>query len=363
MKKTLISIIVILVVLAALLFFTSSFPFNKDSNSAAPVKADLEGINAGAREQTFLATATREQLVEALRCMMADRTKTLDTCIAQLFGSAVKSVVTISNASNQVRSMNHQIKSVDGAKNVTLMNFAVKSELGPSTIKTVVASASGTIPSTLMLYDGNTMLASAAATVGDITFNNLSIALAKDQTKVLTIRADYPVNVSSGAVAHAIVSGGTFARSAGGVVAMTGYATGNFHRLYTAGTNFALNSATILARVNQNASSTVDATFTLATSPFGGSMTMPVNSDFKVDFTGPSTVSAQSISVVTIPNNNIAEGSTATVTVTAQLPRTAASGLYNANIQNIKWKVGTNTVTQYWGLEDFKTTTGANFVK
>ncbi len=70
---------------------------------------------------------------------------------------------------------------------------------------------------------------------------------------------------------------------------------------------------------------------------------------------GTPAVVATSVSVVTIPNNNIAEGSIAQVTITASAPmQQMESGLYRARIVNIK------TIN---GFTDIVTPSSVNILK
>lgn len=87
----------------------------------------------------------------------------------------------------------------------------IKAENKDTTIKTFNATmtdASG-VASALKLYDGSNLVASIAGATGAVSFPNLSILIAKDTTKTLTLKADLkPVaaglidKVISASIAH-----------------------------------------------------------------------------------------------------------------------------------------------------------------
>jgi len=75
---------------------------------------------------------------------------------------------------------------------VVLGSFDIKAENRDVTIKTIYTTMTdaGTIASGIKLYDGSTLVGSAAGANGEITFSSLSILVAKDTTKTLTLKAD-----------------------------------------------------------------------------------------------------------------------------------------------------------------------------
>ncbi len=300
------------------------------------------------------------------------------------------STLTLSAASAPLRSQNYRVNGTDSLTNVPLVTFNLKSETGDSTLLTVNASttASGTLPSTLYLYQGSTLVKSKTVSgagspgpsaVASVAFDNLDTTsgslVPMNVIQTYTIKADFPSNTVSGTVSTTTVQSIAFQNPNGNTGAASGSAVVGVGQYVYGGTgagapSFALTSTPTIqiTGVNQAGSSTaMTATFSFNVTALGATMTQPANSNFVVRFATDTvnSIVAPSVSVVTIPNNAIADGSTASVTVTAQVPSTSVvnSGLYNAAITSIAWTVGTSAVTQTYGLDDYKTSAAANFIK
>jgi len=290
--------------------------------------------------------------------------------------------LTLSAASNPLREQNYRIDPTNGVLGVPLLTFNLNAQTGDATLLTVNASttASGTKPTTLYLYNGSTLLQSQSVGAnGSVVFNNLNnttgATVSADTIQTFTIKADYPSNTVNGSYSSTTINSIVFETANGSTLTTSGSAVAGVNQyFYTAAPSFTLaSSPTIqITGTNQYGSSTAaTATFSFNVTATGGTLTEPLNSDFTVKFATSTTgqqITAPSVSVVTIPNNNIADGSTASVTVTAQLPNSAVtySGLYNAYISSIVWHITNNTmspVTQSYGLEDYQTQSAANFIK
>ena len=149
------------------------------------------------------------------------------------------------------------------------------------------------MPSTLELLDGSTVLGSQ--TVSDtssdasekITFSGLTVAVAKDATKTLTVRATFPTTVSGQAASTSIAAtaadvvyekpdGSTGNAGPSSVIA------GNDQYMYSAVPKWSLVSASAngTAGVVGVASSSVTATIVLKAKADGGSMTKPTAGNF-----------------------------------------------------------------------------------
>ncbi len=300
-----------------------------------------------------------------------------DTSISltHTFKKPGSATLTLSAASSPLRSTNNKIQTSSGAKGVSTLLFNVKAETGDAKITTIYASTTSTNskPTTLYLYDGSTLLASKPVdtTTGSVTFDNLTYVVAKDTTKTLTVKADWASDATSGSVSTTTINYVRFDKPTGSTATSTGAAVaGVGHYVFTSAAQYALaGTPTISAgSPNTNGSTTaLTATFTFNVTAMGAAVTQATSSNFTIGFgtTTAYSIAAGSVSVVTIPNNNISDGSTAVVTVTAQLPASSIthSGLYNAAITTIRWTAGSNTQDQTWGLDDFKTTSAANFIK
>jgi hypothetical protein len=289
------------------------------------------------------------------------------------------STLTLSAASSPLRSQNFRVNATDSVV-VPVLNFNVKSETGDSKITAITATTTGSstinLASTVFyLYDGSTLVDSKTGSTS-VTFNNLSVNVGKDVTKTLSVKIGFPATSSSVVLPYistTTVSSISYEKPNGSSgTDVTTAVNGVPQYVYTAAPQFVLASTPTIAisGTNTNGSSTaMTATFKFNVTALGGNMTQPSDSSFTVKFgttTSGTQITASSVSVVTIPNNNISEGTTAEVTVTAQLPAASVvySGLYNAAITNISWVVGGVTQTaQTYGLDDFKTSSAANFIK
>jgi hypothetical protein len=275
--------------------------------------------------------------------------------------------LTLSAAASPLRSQNFRINPDNGVQQASVLTFNVRSETGNSKIENVYASTtwSGTAPSTLYLYDGSTLLASknVVTSGGTINFDNLSVVIPKDTTKTLTVKADLPSSASNGSFSSTTVSRIVFERPNGTTNDATGSQVfGVNHYAYTKTAMITLAAAPTITAQNaaiSGGTSTVTAVFPLNIAALGGNVVMPSNADFTVTFSNGQTATLANTSVVVIPNNDIADGSSATVTVTAKSAGFAA-GLYNAALTSVKWNAGNGTTTQTWGLDDFKTSAAAN---
>lgn len=274
--------------------------------------------------------------------------------------------LTLSASPNPIPSASNVFNSYDGARGVSFTNFNVKSSGGDSSIVGVSASitASGTAPTTIYLYTGAGLVASKVITPGNnnVDFSNLNILVAKDTFQTLLIKGDFPANGNSGSMASVNINAVSY-QSSNGILNKTsnGAVIGASQYFLKAAPKFVLATAPTASSVNNTSTGqtvSLTATFTMNVTSVGGTMVMPVPGDFTVKYgLGSLTNTTSIISVVTIPNNNIAEGSTANVTVTALVPASAIpqSGPYVFGITSIKYQVGQSSGIQNYGLEDFKT--------
>lgn len=243
------------------------------------------------------------------------------------------------------------ISPADGVQNANLNGFAVKSEGATSTISTVSVKVNGvgtsTLPGTVYLWDrmGTLYASKTVPANGMVTFDNNSIHILKDRTMDFVVKGDFPSSAISGSTVNVDIVGIT--TTYGKVIKTSLPLVGNKITVVSVTGNYGgiatydqVGQPTISTSSDQNGY-TVSATasFSLTATAMGGDVTQPKPSDYKVVFekNGTPAVVATSVSVVTIPNNNIAEGSIASVTITASAPmQQMQSGLYRARIVNIK---------------------------
>ena len=291
------------------------------------------------------------------------------------------STLTMSAPATTLRSMNNRVNGQDALQNVTLGQFNLKSTSGDSTLLTVNASttASGTAPTTLYLYKGSTLIKSKSYT-SSISFDNLdtsngSVVTGNDTPITYTISADFPSNTANGTYASTTVNSVAYLNPNGNSSSTATTVTNANQYVYTKAAVIKLASAPTITVANApfsgGATTTMTATFPLTIQALGGNVVLPSNADFQVVFssgtsyTATSTAAGSSISVVTIPNNAIADGSTANVTVTASMNSNGAltNGLYNAALSSIVWNAGNSSTTQTYGLDDFKTSSAVQFTR
>ena len=284
------------------------------------------------------------------------------------------STLTLTSATSPLRSQNYRVNGSDSLQNVTLGTFNLKSETGASTLLTVNASTtvtSGTAPSTLYLYQGSTLLKSKTVVGNSVVFDNLDTTngsvIAQNAIQTYTIKADFPANTVNATQVSASINSVVYQTPNGNTATASGSAVSNASvYVYSQAASIALAGTPTIVATNgsySGATSTVTATFPLSITALGGTVNIPTSADVTVTFSNGQTATVANTSVVTIPNSNIADGSTAAVTVTAKGVG-FATGLYNAAITQIKWNATgsttAGTTTQAYGLEDFKTSAAAN---
>ncbi len=339
------------------------------SQSAAVAGAfDVRGT-----DYAVLNPLNRDQLIDVIKCLTDGSGMGMGKCVAKITqtppASTTPSVLTMSQSANPLRSTNYRVSTIDGLVAAPLLNFNVRSEIGASTITNLTVTASGTKPATIHLYDGSTLLSSRSVlSNGTIIFDNIRVMVQKDTTKTLTIKADFPSNTPNGSNVTIGVAPAVYDRGNGTVATAANGIWGSPQYLYTAVALYKLaSSPTITAQAANNAtgsSPSLIATFPMTVQALGRNVVMPTSNDFTVMFwNGTASYPSGSKSVVVIPNQDIADGSTANVTVTAMAnsANIPTSGLYNAFITGIKWNAGNGVVTQTYGLEDFKTIGAAQF--
>jgi hypothetical protein len=287
--------------------------------------------------------------------------------------------LTLSAAGTTLRSTNSRVNGNDVLEKVTVATFNLKSQSGASKLLTVNATtvANGTYPTQYYLYNGSTLVKSVSAT-STIAFINLDTVsagnvIAQSETPTTyTIKADFPSSTTNGTFASTTVTSVSYETPAGNSSSTSATISNANQYVYTKAAIITLLSAPTITVSNPTVSTgttTMTATFALNIQALGGNVVLPSASDFTVvfsngtNYTATSTAAGGSISVVTIPNNAISDGSSANVTVTASANGTLAltNGLYNAALASIVWNAGNGSTTQIHGLDDFKTSAAVQF--
>lgn len=372
-KKVIESTVLGLALLLAIIIGPALSSANPERQSAAAILA--ANVDIRGNDYSMLDPLSRDQLIAVIKCLTDGSGVGMAKCVARVTqaqapATSTPSTLTLSQPAVQVRSTNYRISSTDGVIGATLMQFNAKSDTGNSLIKSVTVMASGTVPSTLRLYDGSTLVSSKSApSNGQVVFDNLNVTVYKDTMKTLTIKADFPSNTPNASVIFVGITSATYDRGNGTMATVSGSVWGPQHYLFKAAAVIRLaGTPSIVSQGTRPDGTTLalTSTFPLQIQALGGNVIQPnvLGSDFTVIFSnGTTNYIATTKSVVTIPQSNIADGSTASVSVTASANRDIipASGLYNSSITAIKWNAGSGTINQTWGLEDFKTVSAAQF--
>lgn len=308
------------------------------------------------------------------------------------FKASNNATLTASADSNTPNAQTIAVNTSNGVQGVTMMTFNLKSTIGNSQLDKVrvyVKTDGGTYsaPTAIYLYDGSTLVSSASY-AAYVDFTNLSVPIGQDQTKTLTIKADFP-STAVGVASTTILTSGAesnttmydTADQTTKEVTIASAITGNDVHLYAGSVGqVSLVSATSVvgAGTVDVASSSVSGTITLNIKANGGTLTKPVATDFAVWFasttqtntngTGNGYTAATGISVtpsiVVSPNTTtVGDGSSYTVAISGVLPSSSSS--FGASvgssypmfmaIQSTRWVITDNTVTQTWGIDNLYT--------
>jgi peptidoglycan hydrolase-like protein with peptidoglycan-binding domain len=168
---------------------------------------------------------------------------------------------------------------------VTLLTFNLQAKKDSVTVTdlTVAAAESvngGAALQTVYLYDGSTQLDSATLSGGQAVFSNLDVAIAKDATKSLTVKADVRSADTSASTWSATTTATyiTAENSKGdSVTDISGSATGNAVTFLSTGPEFTVVSKSVAKDTVTDSgvsTSTLTATFKINVKAVGGAITL-----------------------------------------------------------------------------------------
>ncbi len=281
----------------------------------------------------------------------------------------------------------------DELDGVTLLKFALQGKKDDLTVTDLqVAAAASTGAATLQtvyLFDGSTEIDSGSLSSGVVTFSDVNLLIAKDTTKVLTVKAD--VRGATTAVttwsATTTASYVTVENTTGTTITPTGSATGNAMSFVKAGPEYTLVSKSvgtksIVNNTNGTATSTQDFNFKIRVTAVGGSVIVGNSATTTPTFSA-STTAAYGVNVyqgstaLTLPTSGvsiatasyfrpssgttlvgndylIAEGQSADfdVTYSVTVP-SAMTGSYSVGIKGLV--IGGTTVSFMNGLSSWRT--------
>ncbi len=271
--------------------------------------------------------------------------------------------LTIERPIDQWPSRTIAVSPIFGAEKVPLVDFRLSSTADAMLVKSITVKAHWTSSAhTMYLFNGLTLISSAAAQNGQECTFNVNLELQKGMTVPYTIKADFGTETPFvSPSAWASVDAATFQLADGAIGHSSGSSYGNEMHFFGSIADYRIGAGTEI-RMNRHTSgrASVTAIFPFIVTARGSTVAMPQYSDFVVRFTdlvSAETRNATATSVVTVPNGDLADGTTAIIVVTAMLTWSDIdpNGLYAARIQNIGWTAGSQRVLQSWGLEEMAT--------
>ena len=287
------------------------------------------------------------------------------------------------------------IASASTISRVELMKVNVKVESVDMIFKggtvNVTANPSTTL-SAIELYDGSTLLASAATTTtGVITFSTFTLPVSSDTTKVLTLKGVVKANPTVGSAVSVTLpttTGLTGIDASGAARGNTGAITGNALTVYTAAPVFSLASSTAVP--SNSTTSTVndvgDFSIGISITANSGDIYIP-NVDHttygagtgtegileSVSTTGTQTATtsywtcdASAVEDAANDTWRIPSGATSVCTFNYHVVNTVAAGYYTVSVASLRWgtslanledATATGGITQTTGISALKATT------
>ena len=283
--------------------------------------------------------------------------------------------ISVLGPATPTRDGNVRVSPDDGVQNVVLGSFQLKAEGGNCDLVNVTVQIRGanfgSSPTTLKVFEGNTLISSVAVQQLVISIPLASQVVPQNTSRMFTVKGDFP-STTAGICQVQIVgvrwldsanADTTTSPSGGDLYGPTQHFFNNIADLQLASVPTANASTDEFGYTTQAV-----ATFNLNVTALGANLFQPVNTDAvvvaKIAGTGE-TIICPSVSIVTIPNSQISDGSTATVTITAMLPASSVphSGVIGFALQQFTWHSSVTSVAQTWGFGSYVTPVSVNFQK
>ena len=250
------------------------------------------------------------------------------------------------------------VSDTDPTADVVLLKVDLKAKNVGVTVNSLpvtLTDASSTL-STLKLYDGDTVLSSKTAT-GTVTFDSLNVAIAKDATKTLTVKADAKVlaTTSEGAIVSVSAATTNVASIVAiddydiSVTSLTGSATGKTAWLYTKAPSLALVSTSITGTTNKVAQG--DFTIKFNVTADGGDIYVSATTTTGIIATSTASSTTYTYtSPATLTDNNyvVLNGETKAFTISGHLNNNGGTaGMKKAYVSSFNWGTAAATPTTY----------------
>ncbi|MCX6713592.1 MAG: peptidoglycan-binding protein [Candidatus Vogelbacteria bacterium] len=295
------------------------------------------------------------------------------------FKTGGDSTLTATTAATNPAAASVAVDDDNGVENVPMLVVNAKSTVGDSTITDVAifvsASVATSSPSSLDLYaDGVKIDSRTAAHNATTTFSDLSIAVAKDVTKVLTIKANFPALARGTATTTLDVSYSFYETPDSSATAFAGSdITSQIVTLQAKVADISLASISD-TKITENSvtgtSTSMSSIMKINLKGVGGDLVEPVIGDFVMKAATNTSTFANAITITNMgfsvsPNNTnnlIADGVNAVVTLTPTLTNAQLTGvnlqdgMYFFYLESISSAInGLSAVSKTTGLEDFQT--------
>ncbi len=272
--------------------------------------------------------------------------------------------LTLQEDSNIAYSQNYRINANDnGVEKVTMSMFGTKSITGTSKITSVLAtiatsSAGATLPSVLRLYDGSEEIdVKSVSGATSITFdlNNRNVMVSADQTRVFTIKADFPASTVAGSQVGTRVSKVVYEKPNGTIASSTTNIPSSIKYNYFAPivAQFTKVSSIVEKNTNNNIVTTIVPTFKLKVQALGGSLDAVATATISfIPKNGGTTISTTTVGTFDGSPTVIGENGTRELTFSRSIAAAAipASVDYKVVIDGITWKATSVASTTQSGV-------------
>jgi len=263
--------------------------------------------------------------------------------------------------------------------NQELLKVDLKSTGAATTLKTLAVTVTGsTYVSAIKLYDGDTLLSSKAS-AATTTFDNLTLAIAKDATKALTIKADVkPISTEDRVVSVALTANSTnvvaIDSSENAATISGGTITGKDMHCYIVAPALSLTSVTGAKTNPDSGASTYDGTIKFTVTANGGTIYANIYNATVKSVVGVHTNASSTNSTYTFDSTADVSGTgatdyytipnAATKTFTVSSHATGDGDYASFALTHFYWtsvssEAGSTTTGDFddldWGWEDYKT--------
>ncbi|MEI6238172.1 MAG: peptidoglycan-binding domain-containing protein [bacterium] len=376
----------------------SSSDFTKDSSSSSQYYVRLTGFNflvPKSQTKTLTVkvnTATgldsprwmKVQMYDSTRAIRGvdgagiDNTDGFAEYRTHTFKTGGDSTVTQTTDSANPTAKIWAVDDDNGVEEVPMMIFKLKSTVGSSVVTKIALLATSSIatssPTSLKLYYGSELIgsesvtSSASAIGAVVNFTDLTIDLSKDQTKVFTVKADFPalargtstVTLDRSASEYETPDGSSGIFSGNDITSEVVTLNGKAANVIWVSSTL----PTVVTDPNTGTTTRMEAIMRLNITASGGDLVEPVASDFVIKAatsTAGTQITLANVGFTVTPdntNNLIADGSTAQVVLTPTLVNSsvAIDGSYYFYVYSTRWQIDSQSaVTQTTGLDGFKT--------